>query len=119
MARIAVLPGDGIGPQVIREAVKVLRAAADGPAELRANSEALRTHLSAFDAAAAEMARYRVDTPALETRRAAIVAASPEVSRLGRDLLDAAEAGDASGASEAATNFTAALKKLQAAATGT
>jgi 3-isopropylmalate dehydrogenase len=29
MARIAVLPGDGIGPEVIREAVKVLRAAAD------------------------------------------------------------------------------------------
>jgi 3-isopropylmalate dehydrogenase len=29
MGYIAVLPGDGIGPEVIREAVKVLRAAAD------------------------------------------------------------------------------------------
>ncbi|MGE5851303.1 MAG: isocitrate/isopropylmalate family dehydrogenase, partial [Candidatus Methylomirabilota bacterium] len=28
MVTIAVLPGDGIGPEVTREAVKVLRAAA-------------------------------------------------------------------------------------------
>jgi len=30
MATIAVLPGDGIGPEVTREAVKVLRTAARG-----------------------------------------------------------------------------------------
>jgi isocitrate/isopropylmalate dehydrogenase len=30
MYRIAVLPGDGTGPEVIREGLKVLAAAADG-----------------------------------------------------------------------------------------
>jgi|GEM_PF-3253687 len=95
-----------------------LQAAAEGPEALRARSSLLRQQLDQFDAVAARMGGYTVDVPALESRRAAIVAASPDISRLGRELLDAAEAGDASRVQQIATQFTAALERLRDAATG-
>jgi len=93
-----------------------LQAAADGPDALKKNSTLLRSQLDDFDSITAKMGGYTVDVPALETKRAAIVAASPDISRLGRELLDAAEAGDASKVASIAQEFTTALQRLQTAA---
>lgn len=93
-----------------------LQAAADGPDALKERSTLLRSQLDEFDRITAKMGGYTVDVPALETKRAAIVAASPDISRLGRDLLDAAEAGDASRVTQIAAEFTTALQRLQTAA---
>jgi len=93
-----------------------LQAAADGPDALKKNSTLLRSQLDDFDSITAKMGGYTVDVPALETKRAAIVAASPDISRLGRELLDAAEAGDASRVASIAQEFTTALQRLQTAA---
>lgn len=93
-----------------------LQAAADGPDALKERSTLLRSQLDDFDRVTTKMAGYTVDVPALETKRAAIVEASPDISRLGRDLLDAAEAGDASRVASIASEFTTALQRLQTAA---
>ncbi|MFN8124450.1 MAG: hypothetical protein U0237_18730 [Thermoleophilia bacterium] len=93
-----------------------LQAAADGPDALKQRSSLLRSQLDDFDTVTAKMSGYTVDVPALETKRAAIVAASPDISRLGRELLDAAEAGDATKVASIASEFTTALQRLQTAA---
>lgn len=93
-----------------------LQAAADGPDALKQRSSLLRSQLDSFDEVTAKMGGYTVDVPALETKRAAIVAASPDISRLGRELLDAAEAGDAGRVASIASEFTTALQRLQTAA---
>lgn len=95
-----------------------LQAAAEGPDALKARSSLLRQQLDEFDAVTTRMSSYTVDVPTLETRRAAIVAAAPDISRLGRQLLDAAEAGDSSRVTQIASEFTAALERLRTAATG-
>lgn len=94
-----------------------LQAAAEGPEALRARSGLLRQQLDEFDAITARMSAYTVDVPALEQKRAAIVAASPDISRLGRELLTAAEANDEAGVQRIATEFIAALERLRTAAT--
>lgn len=93
-----------------------LQAAADGPEALKDRASLLRSQLDDFDSVTSKMSGYTVDVPALETKRAAIVEASPDISRLGRDLLDAAEAGDASRVASIASEFTTALQRLQTAA---
>lgn len=95
-----------------------LQAAAEGPEALRARSAAMRSQLDDLDTIVARMGSYRVEAPVLEERRAAIVAASPDVSRLGRELLAAAEAGDSQRVQQVAQEFTGALKRLQTAAGG-
>lgn len=95
-----------------------LQAAAEGPEALRARSAAMRSQLDDLDTIVARMGSYRVEASVLEERRAAIVAASPDVSRLGRELLAAAEAGDSQRVQQVAQEFTGALKRLQTAAGG-
>jgi hypothetical protein len=104
--------------QVLTQFGLTLQAAAEGPDALRARSALMRQQLDDFDAATARMASYTVDVPALEQRRAAIVAASPDISRLGRELLDAAVAGDTAAVTRIAGEFTTALERLRTAATG-
>lgn len=98
---------------------QALQAAASGgvPA-VKAKSAEMRAHLDRIDAAADRMRGYTVDNPDLERKRAAIVAATPDVTRLGRDLLDAAEANDSSRMTSVATEFMSALQRLSSAATG-
>ncbi len=95
-----------------------LQAAAEGPEALRARGATMRSQLDDLDRIVARMASYHVEAPVLEQRRAAIVAASPDVSRLGRELLAAAEAGDSQRVQQVAQEFTGALKRLQTAAGG-
>lgn len=95
-----------------------LQAAAEGPAALRARSATMRSQLDRFDQITAKMAGYHVDMPSLDKRRAAIVAASPDVSRLGRELLDAAEANDAPRIQRVAQEFIKAIERLRDAAQG-
>ena len=95
-----------------------LQAAAEGPAALRARSATMRSQLDRFDQITAKMGSYRVDMPSLDARRAAIVAASPDVSRLGRELLDAAEANDAARIQSVAQRFIKAIERLRDAAQG-
>lgn len=95
-----------------------LQSAAEGPAALRARSATMRGQLDRFDEIVVRMGSYRVEMPALETRRAAIVEASPDVSRLGRELLDAAEKNDSAEVQRVATDFIKAIERLQKAAEG-
>jgi hypothetical protein len=95
-----------------------LQAAAQGPAALAERSTLLRTQLDEFDTIIGRMDGYTVSTPELESRRAAIVASGPDVTSSGRELLDAADAGDASKLNAILPKFTSALTKLQTAATG-
>ncbi len=95
-----------------------LQAAAQGPAALAERSTLLRTQLDEFDTIIGRMDGYTVSTPELESRRAAIVASGPDVTSSGRELLDAADAGDAPKLNAILPKFTSALTKLQTAATG-
>lgn len=95
-----------------------LQAAADGPDALKKRSALLRSQLDEFDAATTRMGSYTVDSPEFEKRRAAIVAASPDISRLGRELLTAAENQDAAGVQRVAKEMTTALERLRSAASG-
>lgn len=95
-----------------------LQAAADGPEALKKRATLLRTQLDDFDAATAKMSSYTVSNPDFEKRRAAIVAASPDISRLGRELLTAAEDQDAAGVQRVAKELTTALERLRTAASG-
>ncbi len=91
--------------------------ASGGASAVQAKSAEMRAHLDRIDAAAERMRGYTVDNPELERKRAAIVAATPDVTRLGRDLLDAAEADDTSRMTSVATEFMTALQRLSSAAT--
>lgn len=95
-----------------------LQSAAEGPAALKARSATMRAQIDAMDAVVARMAGYTVNDPAMEERRASIVAAAPDVSRLGRKLLDAAEAGDSAAVQSTARDFMNALNRMKVASGG-
>lgn len=90
-----------------------LQAASEGPQALRDRSALLRRQLQELDAVAARMSAYTVDAPALEEKRAAIVAATADVTRLGRQVVVAAEAGDHTRVVQLTRQYDAALKALQ------
>jgi hypothetical protein len=94
-----------------------LQAAAQGPAALAERSTLLRSQLDDFDAIIGRMAGYTVSTPEFESKRLALVAAGPDVTSSGRELLDAAVAGDVAKLGEILPRFQTALTTLQNAVT--
>lgn len=93
-------------------------AAPGGTSAVAAKASELRADLDDIDRITERMRGYTVDNPALETRRAKIVEAAPDVTRLGNELLDAAQSGDTSKLATVGSEFTQALSRLSTAAVG-
>ncbi|MFN8110596.1 MAG: hypothetical protein U0Y82_12250 [Thermoleophilia bacterium] len=104
--------------QTLTAFAQSLRRASAGPGALRATHATLVRELATLRAFTDRMAGYHATSPALEQRRAAVVAAAPRVTQLGAQLVQNALDSDAGKASPTATEFLAALKRLQTAAGG-
>ncbi|MCB0871902.1 MAG: hypothetical protein H6531_03445 [Actinobacteria bacterium] len=102
--------------QTLTQLGLTMQAAGSGSAALEKRAPLMRQQLDEFDAKTAKMAGYTVSVESLEVKRAAIVEASPDISRLGRELIDAAEAGDGSKAQSVAAEMQTALQRLKDAA---
>lgn len=92
-----------------------LQTAATSPEALKSQATELRGKLDTIDAIKTRMAGYTLDDATLDAKRSKLVEATPDVTRLGRELLDAAEAGDSAKVKQIASEFPAALERLTAA----
>ena len=105
--------------QKLQDFGRILQEAAPGgTSAVAAKASELRADLDDIDRITERMKGYTVDSPELESRRAKIVAAAPDVTRLGNELLDAAQSGDTAKLSEVGSQFTQALSRLSSAAVG-